>query len=58
MKKESIDDKIKQLEEGMNWFESDDFKLDQAVERYHNLIKLSEEIKHELQAMQNSIEEK
>ena len=51
----SISDKITELKEGVDWFYSDDFKLEDASERYKALTTLAKEIKQDLDNMKNDI---
>lgn len=52
----NISDKIKDLEEGVNWFYSEDFKLEEASKRYKELTELAKEIETGLDEMKNEIE--
>lgn len=52
----TISEKIKELDEATNWFYSDDFKLDEATERYKNAVKLAKEIEKDLSELKNKIE--
>ncbi len=51
----NLEDKIKKLEQDTAWFESEDFALDQALERYKSLVELSKEIELELNQLENTI---
>lgn len=53
--KQTIEEKIKQLEREVAWFESDEFVLDEAIERYEKLAALSKKIEKELQELENTI---
>lgn len=53
--KQTIEEKIKQLEREVAWFESDEFVLDEAIERYEKLAALSKTIEEELQDLENTI---
>ena len=43
-KETTITEKIKKLDEATSWFYSDEFKLDEAEERYKNAMKLAKKI--------------
>ena len=40
----------------MEWFYSDDFKLDEATDRYKEAVKLAKEIEKDLVELKNEIE--
>ena len=50
-----ISDKITELKEGVDWFYSDDFKLEDASEKYRALTDLAKEIEKDLAEMKNEI---
>lgn len=52
----SITDKIKQLDESVAWFYSDDFSLDEAITKYQAAIELSQEIQRNLTELKNQVE--
>ena len=54
--KVDINSKINKLREGMAWFDSDDFKLEEASERYKNLASLAKEVEQDLNDLKNEIE--
>lgn len=54
--KKTISEKIKELDEMTNWFYSDDFKLDEATERYKKAMELAKEIEEDLKELKNKIE--
>ena len=47
--KENISEKIEKLKTGVDWFYSDDFKLDEASAKYKDLTLLAKEIEKDLQ---------
>ena len=49
----SISDKISELKEGVDWFYSEDFKLEDASERYKALTVLAREIEQDLDDLKN-----
>lgn len=51
----SISDKISELKEGVDWFYSEDFKLEDASERYKALTVLAKEIEQDLDDLKNEI---
>lgn len=51
----SISEKMKELEETTNWFYSDDFRLEDASEKYKQAIKLADEIEKDLNNLKNEI---
>ena len=52
----SISEKIQELEEATNWFYSDDFKLDEATEKYKAATELARETLEDLKELKNKIE--
>lgn len=51
-----ISAKIKELEEMVDWFYSDDFNLDEAENRYKKTVDFSREIEKDLAELKNRIE--
>jgi exonuclease VII small subunit len=51
----NISDKITDLKTGVDWFYSDDFKLEEASEKYKALTDLAKEIEKDLEEMKNEI---
>lgn len=54
--KKSLNQKIEKLDNEVEWFYSDDFKLEQAVEKYKEATKLAKEIEKDLNELKNEIE--
>lgn len=54
--KQSLNDKIKMLDERVEWFYSDDFKIDDAVPRYKEAIELARDVEKDLKELKNEIE--
>jgi exonuclease VII small subunit len=54
-KPESINKKLKELEVKTGWFYSDEFKLDEAVDKYKQAIKLARDIETALNELKNEI---
>lgn len=55
-KKQNLDEQIKKLDEQVQWFYSDEFKLEEATKRYKQAVDLAKEIEDNLKKMQNEIE--
>ena len=51
----NVSDKIAELKTGVDWFYSDDFKLEEAGEKYKALTELAKEIEKDLSDMKNDI---
>ena len=51
----TISDKIADLKTGVDWFYSDDFKLEEASQKYKSLTELAKEIEKDLAEMKNEI---
>lgn len=56
MVEKNLNQKIKELDEKVEWFNSEDFKLDEAVENYKEALKLAREIEEDLKNLKNEIE--
>jgi exodeoxyribonuclease VII small subunit len=54
--KKSLNEKIAELDKKVEWFYSDDFKLEAAVENYKNAAELAKEIEDDLKKLKNEIE--
>ena len=54
-KDKNVSDKIADLKNGVDWFYSDDFKLEEANEKYKELTALAKEIEKDLAEMKNEI---
>jgi len=54
--KKSLNQKIEELDKCMEWFYSDDFNLDAAVEKYEKTLKMAKEVNEDLVKMKNKIE--
>lgn len=54
--KKSLNEKIAELDARVEWFYSDDFKLEEAVGRYKEAAELAKEIEKELDSLKNEIE--
>lgn len=52
----SLNGKISELDKKVEWFYSDEFKLEDAVENYKDAAKLAKEIEKDLTELKNEIE--
>lgn len=53
--KQSLNQKIESLDQKVEWFYSDEFKLEEAVEKYKIATKLAREIEKDLKELKNEI---
>ena len=51
----TVAEKLAELHELVTWFESDDFVLESAVERFKEAEKLADEIQKDLAGLKNEI---
>lgn len=51
----TIKEQMAQLRERISWFESDDFSLEQAEEKFKEAQQLTEEIKQKLTALKSDV---
>ena len=51
----TINQKIEELRQTVAWFESDDFDIEQAIERYQAAEKLASDIEKDLNGLRNKI---
>lgn len=56
VEKKSLNAKIAELDTKVEWFYSDEFKLEETVEKYKDALKLAKEIEKELMELENEIE--
>ena len=54
--KKSLNEKIADLDSQVEWFYSDEFKLEEATGRYKTAAKLAKEIEEDLNSLKNEIE--
>ncbi len=52
----TLSEKIEELEKSTDWFMSEEFNLDEAVEKYKAVIGLAKELQKNLDDLQNEIE--
>ena len=52
----SLNTKIAELDRQVEWFHSDDFELEQAVDKYKTAAKLAKDIEKDLDKLKNEIE--
>ena len=51
----TIKEQLQQLDELISWFESDDFTLEEAVEKFQAAEQLAEEIRQKLSSLKGDI---
>ena len=54
--KKNLNQQIEELDAQVEWFYSDDFKLEEAPEKYRAAVKLARDIEEDLKKLQNEIE--
>lgn len=52
----SLQSRLKELDELVDWFSSEDFNLDQALEKYQKAIESAQSIQSDLNSLQNQVE--
>ena len=52
----SLNQKIEKLDAEVEWFYSDEFKLEKATTKYKEAVKLAKEIENDLNKLKNEIE--
>lgn len=52
----SLNQKIEKLDSEVEWFYSDEFKLEEATDRYKEAVGLAKEIKEDLDNLKNEID--
>ena len=52
----NLNQKIEKLDTEVEWFYSDEFKLEDATKRYEDAIRLAKEIEQDLDGLKNEIE--
>ncbi|MBQ3296699.1 exodeoxyribonuclease VII small subunit [Candidatus Saccharibacteria bacterium] len=53
--KKNLNSKINELDKQVEWFYSDEFELEQAVDKYKQAVKLAKEIEQDLDNLKNEI---
>ena len=56
MAEKSLNQKIEELDGKVEWFYSDEFKLEEAVGKYKDAAQLAREIEKDLDELKNEIE--
>ena len=51
----TITQKMNELTELVAWFESDEFEIEKALDKYRDAEKLAAEIEHDLSALKNEV---
>lgn len=54
-KNKTIEEKMNELRVAAAWFESDEFSLTHASEKFESAAKLAKEIEHDLSEMENTV---
>lgn len=54
--KKTINTKIEEFDQCVEWFYSDEFSLDEVEERYKKAIAMAEDIQKDLDELKNNIE--
>lgn len=54
-KNKTIEDKMNELRAAAAWFESDEFTLNDAPEKFKSAAALAREIEHDLSEMENTV---
>ena len=54
--KKNLNQQIEELDAQVEWFYSDDFKLEEAPEKYRAAVKLARDIEEDSKKLQNEIE--
>ncbi len=52
----SIEKQLAELDSAVEWFYSDDFSLDAALEKYKSAAKLAEKIETDLKELKNEVQ--
>lgn len=52
---ETIQQKMTRLDELVQWFEGDEFSLEESFDKFETAQKLAAEIEHDLQAFSNKV---
>ena len=55
MAEKSLNQKIEELDGKVEWFYSDEFKLEEAVDKYKDAVGLAKEIEKDLDGLKNEI---
>ncbi|MBR3177630.1 exodeoxyribonuclease VII small subunit [Candidatus Saccharibacteria bacterium] len=53
--KKTINQKTAELDKLVDWFYSDNFSLDQAIDKYKEAVKLAKEVEDDLEKLKNEI---
>ncbi len=54
--KKTLNEKIAELDEKVEWFYSDEFKLEEATGKYKEALNLAKEVEKDLKELKNEIE--
>lgn len=56
IKTKSIEKQLAELDSAVEWFYSDDFSLDEALEKYKSAAELAEKIETDLENLKNEVQ--
>ncbi len=56
MSEKTLNQKIEELNKEVEWFYSDDFRLEEAIVKYEKTTKLAKEVEKDLNELKNKIE--
>ena len=56
MSNQNLNQKIKELDKKVEWFSSDEFELEKAVDEYKKALELAKEIEEDLKNLKNELE--
>ncbi|MBO7131989.1 exodeoxyribonuclease VII small subunit [Candidatus Saccharibacteria bacterium] len=56
MNENNLNQKIEELDKRVEWFYSDDFKLEEAITKYEEATKLAKDVEKDLKELKNRIE--
>ena len=54
--KTNISEQLNKLQQSLAWFDSEDFNLDEAVQRYEESSKIADDLKKSLEEIRNKVE--
>ena len=52
----SLNQRIEELDKQVEWFYSDDFRLEEAISKYEKATKLAKDVEKDLKELKNRIE--
>lgn len=54
--KTNISEQLNKLQQSLAWFDSEDFNLDEAIQRYEESSKIADDLKKSLEEIRNKVE--